>query len=327
MKKITERIDHTNEMVGDWCSELPPCPKAVKISLDDHCQFKCTFCASGMNEVKARMSMGKFKRLVDELVANGTEEIGLFFIGEPMLVKGLDEAVRYCKGVGVKYVFLTTNGALATKEKVRGLMEAGLDSIKFSYNYADGSQIKAVAGVPERTFDKLVENIRGTVEVRDAGGYKCGVYASSIMFDGEQGEKMLAAVGLIAGVVDEHYWLPQYTFGAQADGAGEFKVRGNPGRLDNLRDPMPCWTIFKEGHVTADGAVALCCFDVQDKWMAGKLREDGSGFMEAWHSDAARALRLAHLEKDVHGTACEACVYGTGGEGWKPVAFVKQAGG
>jgi len=86
--KITDRIDHTNDMVGEWCSELPPCPKSVKISLDDHCQFKCTFCASGMNEVKARMDLGKFKRLVDELVANGTEEIGLFFIGEVLDVTG-----------------------------------------------------------------------------------------------------------------------------------------------------------------------------------------------------------------------------------------------
>lgn len=321
---ITERIDGTNDMVGEWLSETPPCPKSVKISLDDHCQFKCTFCASGMNDVKARMPMEKFKKLVDELVENGVEEIGMFFIGEPMLAKGLEEAIRYCKDAGVGYVFLTTNGALATGEKVGRLMAAGLDSIKFSFNYADGEQIKAVAGVHPDTFGKLVKNIKDVVRERDAHGYRCGVYASSIMFDGEQGFKMHRAVNEIVDIVDEHYWLPQYTFGAQAEGAGNYTVKGNPGRLGNLREPMPCWTIFKEGHVTADGAVALCCFDVQDKWMAGKLKEDGSGFMEAWWSDRARALRRAHLAKDVHGTACEACVYGVAAGDWKPVAFQKR---
>jgi radical SAM protein with 4Fe4S-binding SPASM domain len=252
------------------------------------------------------MDWGVFTRLIDELVANGTEEIGLFFIGEPMLAKLLEDAIRYCKQAGVQYVFITTNGALATAERVEPLMRAGLNSLKFSYNYTDGAQIKEVAHVPEKVFDKLVANIKAVRKMRDAGGYDCGIYASSINFTGKQGELMRQAVDLIKDDVDEHYWLPQYSFGAQTTFGDQ--VFGNPGRLSNLRDPMPCWTIFKEGHVTAGGSVALCCFDVHDKWTAGNV--NSQSFMEAWHSESARALRRAHLAKDVHGTACEACVYG-----------------
>lgn len=252
------------------------------------------------------MDRGMFERLVEELVEGGVEELGLFFIGEPMLSRDLEWGIRKAKELGIGYVFLTTNGALATRERLEPLMEAGLDSLKFSFNYADGEQLSAVANVSWRNFFKIVKNIEEARKLRDEKGYKCGIYASSIKFDGEQQERMEAAVGLIRPFVDEHYWLPQYSFGGQTE-FGE-RVMGNPGRLDNPRDPLPCWAIFKEGHVTADGSVSLCCFDVHDRWKAGDLKTQT--FIEAWNSPVAQELRRAHLKKDVRGTSCENCAMG-----------------
>lgn len=307
---ITDRIDHTNDMTedgGKWFKPVLPCPKSVKISLDDHCQFKCSFCVNSTQVNNPVMPWEMFTRLIDELVENGTEEIGLFFIGEPLLAKRLEDAIKYVKSKKPDmYVFITTNGHLATDKRMEPLLKAGLNSVKFSYNYADEAQITEVAKVPGRVFWDLVNNIKSLRKLRDAGGYKCGIYASSINFDGLQGEKMKEAVKLIKEDVDQHYWLPQYSFGAQTD-FGE-QVLGNPGRLANLREALPCWTIFKEGHVTADGSVALCCFDVHDKWKAGSLK-DGS-FMKAWNSETAQKLRTAHLNKDARGTACESCAHG-----------------
>jgi radical SAM protein with 4Fe4S-binding SPASM domain len=255
------------------------------------------------------MSWEMFVGLIDELAENGCEEIGLFFIGEPMLAKNLEEAIRYVKSKGIEYVFITTNGALADAKRVEPLMKAGLNSIKYSYNYATPEQMNEVTHVSGKIFQKLVDNIIEVRKMRDAGGYDCGIYASSINFTGEQGEKMRAAVSLIKDSVDEHYWLPQYSFGAQTTFGDQ--VLGNTGRLANQRPTLPCWTIFKEGHVTADGSVALCCFDVHEKWSAGKLG-NGKTFMEIWNSDVAKALRKAHLAGDARGTACESCAHGIG---------------
>ncbi len=181
-----------------------------------------------------------------------------------------------------------------------------MNSIKFSFNYADGEQLKEVAGVSARNFGKIVGNIKAAREVRDAGGYDCGVYASSIMLDGEQGLRMQDVVDGIKPYVDEHYWLPLFSFGGQTDFGAP--VRGNPGRLDRMRDPLPCWSVFSEGHVTSAGDISLCCFDSHHRWVVGNL---ASGtFMEAWNSQAAQELRAAHLRKDVTGTACEHCAVG-----------------
>jgi hypothetical protein len=305
---ITERIDAVTDVTRDYWQTVVPAPRSIKVSLDDACQFRCGFCArgSGSGQSAGPMEWGMYCRLVDEMVREGIEEIGLFFIGEPMMAARLLDAVRYAKEAGIGYVFLTTNGALATGVKVKALMEAGLDSIKFSFNYADGAQVKEVAGVSERNFGRIVANIKDARAVKDAGGFGCGIYASSIMLDGEQGVRMKEAVKEIEPYVDEHYWLPLFSFGGQTDFGAP--VRGNPGRLDRMREPLPCWSVFKEGHITSAGDISLCCFDSHHRWVVGNLA--GGTFMEAWNCQEAQDLRAAHLRKDVTGTACEHCAVG-----------------
>jgi hypothetical protein len=81
---------------------------------------------------------------------------------------------------------------------------------------------------------------------------------------------------------------------------------GNQGRLGALRDPLPCWSAFTEGHITAEGKLSACCFDATSRWTMGDLTR--LSFMDAWNSPAFVALREAHLRKNVQGTLCEACL-------------------
>lgn len=303
---ITSRIDGVTAIPSDFLKTLAPPPKAIKVSLDDRCQFQCGFCARKDSDGSGAMPWDMYRRLVDEMVAEGIAEIGLFYIGEPMLAKDLVRAVRYAKDAGIEYAFLTTNGALATEGKVMELMDAGLDSLKFSFNYANGMQLKQVANVAPSNYDRIVDNIISARLVRDTSGYKCGIYASSIMLDGDQGRKMAEAVERIRPYVDEHYWLPLFSFGGQTD-FGQ-PVRGNPGRLDKMREPLPCWSVFREGHITSGGDISLCCFDSDRRWIVGNL--ETTNFMDAWNSKEAQNLRSAHLQKDVTGTACEHCAIG-----------------
>jgi hypothetical protein len=80
---------------------------------------------------------------------------------------------------------------------------------------------------------------------------------------------------------------------------------GNQGRIGSLREPLPCWSAFTEGHVTAEDMLSACCFDATANWMMGDLNRQS--FMDAWLRDFVR-LQEAHLRKDVRGTVCEKCV-------------------
>ena len=81
---------------------------------------------------------------------------------------------------------------------------------------------------------------------------------------------------------------------------------GNQGRLGALREPLPCWSAFTEGHVTAEGKLSACCFDATANWTMGDLTKQS--FMEAWNSPLFVKLREAHLRKDVSGTVCANCI-------------------
>jgi hypothetical protein len=310
---ITERIDAVTSLpaAGRW--PPPPPPRSVKIELTARCNFACTFCAKSLQlREQDEMDPALFRRLATEIRAAGVEEIGLFYLGESFLVDWLPEAIRFAKDCGFPYVFLTTNGSRAGAERVEACMAAGLDSLKFSLNYADPAQFHAITRASPRLFHEVIANLKTARQIRDRGGYRTGLYASYILYDGEQGERMRAVVDEVSPHVDEIYALPLYN---QADLTGQ-RMRdlgwkpgpGNRGRIGALRDPLPCWAVFNEGHITWDGKLAACCFDHDGRFEMGDLTR--TAFIDAWHSAAFQELRQAHLRRDVTGTACQCCVGG-----------------
>lgn len=315
-KTITSRIDNITKISDTYRGEILPAPKSVKIELTGRCNFACTFCArSMMLRDQKDMDRGLFERLLREMREAGVEEIGLFYLGESFIVPWLHEAVRFAKHeAGFPYVFLTTNGSIATPHRVGQCIEAGLDSLKFSFNYADEEQFASITKIKPRYFPAMVHNIKCAKNVRDdvykRTGHHCGLYASYIMYDGKQGERMKAAVEDIKPYVDEIYALPLYSqadlVAKRTDERGWMPTAGNRGRYDALRDPIPCWAVFTEGHITWDGKLSACCFDHDGRFHMGDLTK--TPFMEAWNSEDYRKLRAAHLTKDVRGTPCETCV-------------------
>lgn len=310
---ITEKIDAITKIPPTHRGFFLPAPKSVKIEITGRCNYRCGFCALRMREDQPRgdMDLELFRHITSEMREAGVEEIGVFFLGESMMAPDLlIEAIRWCKGLGFPYVFLTTNGSLATPDVLEGCMEAGLDSLKFSVNNVDGEQFEKIVDIKEKWLWKSLENIERAREIRD-GGYKTRLYASSIRYDGEQQRKMLSLLKkYVLPFVDEHYWLPLYSMGSFAtqreEELGYKPTAGNQGRIGALRDPLPCWSAFTEGHVRSDGGLSACCFDASGEWLMGDLTKQS--FMEAWNSEKFQNLRKAHLKKDVSGTVCEECV-------------------
>jgi len=312
---ITARIDAITHLPPEYRAEILPAPKSVKIELTARCNFKCTFCARSdkLREMK-EMDWDLFTRLLDEMKEAGVEEIGLFYLGESFMSKRLEEAVDYAKNkCGFDYVFLTTNGSLATPDRVEALMRNGLDSLKFSLNYADDDQFEDIARVKRKMFHDMLTNMKAAWAVRDVvekeTGHRCGLYASYIEYTGDQGVKMKQMSGQMSNYVDEMYALPLYSqagFVTERElEAGMEPQGGNRGRLDNLAEGLPCWAMFSEGHISWDGKLTGCCFSHTPAFDFGDLTE--MPFMEAWNSTVAQVFRRAHLAKDVTGTACEGC--------------------
>ncbi len=160
---ITDKIDSVTHIPDTHWGAHIPAPKAVKIELTGRCNYRCKFCALALreNQPKNNMDFELYKRIVKEMADAGVKEIGMFYIGESFLCHNLlVDAIKYAKSAGIEYCFLTTNGSLATPDKVKACMEAGLDSLKFSMTTADDKQFEEVIGVNKKMRYQGIENLK-----------------------------------------------------------------------------------------------------------------------------------------------------------------------
>ena len=323
---ITERIDAITAIPPVYLSERPPAPRSVKVELSGRCNYACRFCALRTRERQPTrdMDFALFARITRAMRKAGVEELGLFYLGESFInAELLVSACWYAKKeLGFPYVFLTSNGSLAQPAIVERLMQAGLDSLKWSVNAADRTQFARIMGVKPRLFENALANIRAAHDVRRKGGYPTGLYASSIRYDGAQHAKMEALLReRVRPYVDEHYWLPLYSMAMRSSELkaklGYAPTHGNSGRYDPktglpTREPLPCWSVFTEGHVRVDGHMSACCFGSDERFDVGDLRSDS--FMDIWHGAALRSIRAAHIRTRqdgpaaLKGTICDVCV-------------------
>ncbi len=314
---ITQRIDGITLLRPEQLRADPPAPKSVKIELTGRCNYRCGFCALRTRQAqpKSDMDFRLFQRVTREMRDAGVEEIGCFYLGESFMAPELlARAIRWCKqDLGMPYVFLTTNGSLCTPGHLRAVMSAGLDSLKFSMNAADDEQFERVMGVKARLFSKALFNLKTARLVRSELKSSCGIYASSILYDVGQQERMREFLAEhVLPFVDEHYFLPLYSMGSLAtqreEELGYRPTAGNQGRVGALREPLPCWSAFSEGHVTADGILSACCFDADTRWGMGDLNR--MSFMQAWNSPEFQSLRAAHLRVESKGMIGKVVVAG-----------------
>lgn len=312
---ITERIDQVTWIPAESRRAEAPAPRSVKIELSPRCNYRCGFCALRTREKQPRhdMDWDLFKTMTRQMKRAGVEEIGLFFLGESMMNKPLLlNAIKWCKQeLEFGYVFLTSNASLADEQFLYEIMDAGLDSLKWSVNASDADQFAEIMCVKPKLFYVALDNIRRAHGIRESYGLRTRLYASSILYDGDQHERMQEFLKeRVIPYVDQHYWLPLYSMGSFAtqreEELGYRPIAGNQGRIGALRDPLPCWSAFTEGHIRSDGGVSACCFDASGEWIMGDLTQQS--FMDAWNSPDFQELRWAHLRRDVTGTPCEQCV-------------------
>jgi hypothetical protein len=201
-------------------------------------------------------------------------------------------------------------------------MMAGLDSLKWSVNFANVDQFMKITRAHPNMFSQAIRNIKDAWDERNNCGYKTMLSASSILYADEQKDEIEQFLNdCIRPYVDKHYWLPLYQMSMYKEKLqsliGYTPTAGNMGRIDEKtmlpnRKPLPCWSAFTEGHVRVDGGLSACCFGADDKFDMGIL--DGTNFMRQWNSKKFQVIRDAQMrtltegECALKGTPCEVCV-------------------
>lgn len=146
-------------------------PVHAELDVTDRCNVACYFCNQQDVRTKEQLSIEHVRRLVDELVEGGLKSVRLSGGGDPLYHREIGEIFDHLQSRSVVVDNLTTNGALLGPDIARRLVENRCREVLFSLNAADTADYRRMMQVPESTFDKVLENIRGLLAARGSGAF------------------------------------------------------------------------------------------------------------------------------------------------------------
>lgn len=306
LKTIPERVDAHTHVAKEKFVLYPSFPDAIKIEITARCNFKCSYCASKYSlRPKGDIDKNFLFRILREAKVIGVKEIGMFLLGEPFLVKELPEYVRYAKEeAGLEYIFITTNGSLCTPERMIPVLEAGLDSIKFSVNAGSKQRYEKMHGLD--CFNNVIAHIKWLYAYRKKHSLKKPMTCISSIFIKEYEEELESFRKRISSYVDDFYYLPLYNQAGHLNNRGPTRIVGNPGRLENMVPPVPCWVLFNAAKITWNGWLTACCFDHDTRFEIADLHK--VSLLDAWHHPKFVRMRQQHLDRDFTHSLCAKCL-------------------
>ena len=298
--KISERVKNITNIKTNFL-EKPNFPKAIKIEVTSRCNYSCQYCAHRLKLRKdGDIDPNFFKKIVNEAKNLGVKEIGLFGLGESTLNKKLPDYIKYTKDLGIPYVFLTTNGSVCSKNYLLKLIKSGLDSIKFSINAYNKEDYKINHG--QNNFNKIIERVSWLYNYKKENNLKLNVCISSI-YDKKKIKEAENFKNTIKHIVDDFYFLPLYNQGGFVPNSSA--IEGNPGMMESLVSPVPCYKLFNFSNISWDGWMEACCFDFGGEFRVANLEK--TTLMEAWNSEKFIKIRKSHLSRKVCGP-CIKCL-------------------
>ena len=281
-------------------------PEDMLVEVTNRCNHACIFCAHRvMNNKKGEINPILLKRVLQEAYDMGVRRVGLYTTGEMFLCKHVEKHIQNAKKIGYEYIYADTNGALATKEKMRAVLTAGLDSIKFSINAGSRETYKYIHGKDD--FNVAIANLKDCYSLKEELNSSFKLMISFIITSVTEGE-IEEFQRLVTPYCDEVRFHPVRSFFQQSDDNISFLApHGNFSQNAHTNcERELCSMVFNRIHMTYNGFLTACCVDFNHDLIVGDLNE--TSLKEAWHSKTALDLRKRHLENDLAGTMCYGCM-------------------
>lgn len=310
-EKVMRR--HMQERLGKVINyELyPPLPQKLNVELNNTCNQKCVFCSFhgkySKYKLKPAVMEPEFAKTIllrAKELGIGQKEVGFYLAGEPFCYSKLTEIIAYAKKIGFTYTFLTTNGVLANSEKLKEVIDAGIDSIRFSVNAADRDTYRNLHGTDD--FDNVLKNIKflheyiGEKKLQVATSLSCVITKKTLGIQN-------AVKELLGNYVDDILFIP-VTLGRLVD---LLEVREqyeviNDDELE-INEKAVCPVLYDTMYINALGQVVPCCNAYDYNLYFYDLKKD-LNLEKAWNSEGYLKYRKVFLEHNSYeGTICSSC--------------------
>lgn len=298
---LQERVRLKKAVRAELYSLTPPFPKTnFLIELSNSCNHRCLFCAhQKMTRKPHNIKKETALRILREAYELGTREVGFYATGEPFLTKDLPDYIAAAKQIGYSYVYLTSNGSLVTPEKIRAVIDAGLDSLKFSINAPNREMYQFIHGKDH--FDQVLEHLKYLHEYRQQCGRDFKIYVTGILCRFTEGlqEDYRQIFGGLCDQIVFKYVYNQGGYMPEIDPLLRCECDKEQRRQCNL--PFDAISVTAEGYLSVENA------DYDNLLIVADLNE--VSLKEGWYGPKMQEMRRRFMEDDLGGTLCDGCVH------------------
>lgn len=285
--------------------------KTLNINITGRCNEKCIYCQFSQcrdHEKGIDIDEELFYRVTKEAFDLGVTDVGLYTSGEPFLNRNIYKYISWCKKVGFPYVYISTNGLNCTLKNLKKVIEAGVDSLKFSI--AGGTRENFLKHHGVDAFEMVKENIIQAYNYREKEGlnFKLYIFVIVTKYNIEEKEDIQKLFGpyvdeiIFSDCIDST--IPMIGVKEYLMPADQTKYLGGGGKQ------IPCPQLFNRIVVDEAGWLCACC-SCSGKDYARVIDLRSKGLKEALNSEIMVNLRQRHLNQDVDGLICKTCVTGS----------------
>jgi len=286
-------------------------PYVIFIDPSSACNFKCTYCPTGhldlIKDTKRYQGVLKleiYKKIIDDLkdFKKNIKVLRLYKDGEPFLNKNLAEMISYAKSSKkVDYIDTTTNASLMTKERLKPVLDAGIDKINISIDGMNNETYESFTKT-KLEFSEIIENVKWLY--RNKGNTEVVVKIPADIINEKEKKEFFEVFGDYSDRIFVENFAPCWP---------EFDVEKHTGvkitkgiYQQEITETDICPYIFYSFSVNADGLVSSCFLDWKRKLIIGDVRAES--MKEIWNSKKMNQLRIMHLEgKRKNMDTCGSC--------------------
>jgi cytidyltransferase-like protein len=298
---LYERIALKKTARSELYTLEPPFPRSnFLIETSNACNHDCIFCAHRKMKRKiGRIKPETVESVLSQAYSLGTREVGFYATGEPFLVKELPDYIALAKRIGYEYVYLTSNGALATPERVKAVVDAGLDSIKLSINAPERRLYEFIHGHDD--FDKVFENLKFLSQYRQECGRWYKIFITGILTRYTENLKP-KWFEVFYGLADEIVFKNVYNQGGYMPEVDTLlKCRSDNEIYRRCNLPFDAISVTYEGYLSVENA------DYENWLVVADLNK--TSLKDAWSGENMKRVRQAFIDDKMEGIICDSCVH------------------
>jgi radical SAM protein with 4Fe4S-binding SPASM domain len=308
MTKIEHTLRLAQMALGYWKRTLEPGYKPIRMWVEptNTCNLKCVMCPQSSDTKFQRgfMEFSLFQKIIDE-ARKCVYDMNLHHSGESLLHPEIIEMIRYAKQAGI-YTRLHTNATRLDNEKAKGILDAGLDFLSFSFDGYDKDTYENIRH--GANFENTLENILNFLRLKKTQGKQRPFTVFEVIdFSAKPGTPS----GLIP-VTDaqlafqkqfDDLPLNKFVLKAPHNWAGTYDAEGNP-----LHPEKYCACTFPWYALVVfwNGNVSPCPQDFFNNLWLGNLND--SNIQDVWHGESLITIREKMKYKKYHDlNPCKTC--------------------